>query len=300
MAKQSALTTAIDIQRGYLSVIRFDRGMLSMQQAAVQPLPACAPGAYWNAVAGELKSIGKKIKFAGSGVICSVPCDMAVVKTLEADSGERDQDEILRWELGAGLAGAVGEYAFDFYEVDPGDQVDRRRYAAAAMRADTVGKLKKAFKSVKLNPHVIDIDLFALTNVFQMNYRDRLSGASILVHGEPNCTKAVLIRDSSYVDCGVFGFDFFERGATDYIAALNSEASRLAAGCGVAQGGAGVYLAGSLFTDGRFAASVASGVQGCEVLDPFKSVHCDDERIKTHAPQLAVAVGLALRGDEAV
>jgi Tfp pilus assembly PilM family ATPase len=301
MAKNAPITTAVDLQRGYICVICFDRRALSVRQADIRSLPMHDPAGYWSAIAAELKAVGKDIRFAGSDVICSIPCDMAVVKTLEADSGERDQDEILRWELEAGLTGAISEYNYDFYEVDPGDQIDCRRYVAAALRADTLDKLKKAFKGVKLNPYIIDIDLFALTNVYRLNYNDRLSGVSVLVHGELNCTKMALIRDSSYVGCGIFNFDFFERGEADYIATLNSEASRLMAACGVQPGGgAGVYLAGSVFTDGQIAASVMSGVPGCEILDPFKNLPYEADMDKAYSPQLAVAVGLALRGDEAI
>jgi Tfp pilus assembly PilM family ATPase len=148
-----------------------------------------------------------------------------------------------------------------------------------------------------MRPYIIDIDLFALTNVFRSNYHDRLSDTSILVHGESKCTKMVLVRDSSYIGSGVFDFDFFERGEADYIAALNSEVARLTAGCGVTQGGASVYLAGALFTDVQFTEAVVAGVQKCERLDPFKNILCEDERLKAYAPHLAVAVGLALRGD---
>jgi len=303
MAKNSG-TYGLDIQRDYICVAQFSPRDTSVQQVAIQPLiVGGGSSGFWDAVAGELRGLRKKIRFTEVDVVCSLPCDMVVVKSLEAESDERDQQDILRWELAMSLIGHADDYACDFYEVNPGREAYRRKYLAVAVRKESLSKLRKVMQGIKLNPYIVDIDLFALNEVFEANYRDKLGGASILVHGEHQRTKMILVNNSSYVDYGVVDFDTDVRGTDDYIAALKAEIARLSsANSDVLQGEVAVYLAGSLFTDRRFAKSVLGNVPQCEILDPFKKVVCaagmDSEQLKMYSPQLAVAVGLALRGEE--
>ena len=306
MAK-SAGTNGLDIQRDYICVAQFSSREGSVRQVAVQPLPAGADvdgDSFWDAVSQELRGIKKNIRFSGVNAVCSLPCDMAVVKTLEAESDDRDQDEILRWELEASLLGPAAGYVYDFYEVDPGNQADRRRYLAAAVRRESLAKLKKAVRGIGLNPYIVDIDLFALTGAFQSNYRERLSEASILVHGELRRTKMILVSNSSYVNYAVADFDAGASAVAGYASMLRDESARLLDASGLSGGdGAAVYLAGSVFTDRQFAADVMEAFPRSEMLDPFRKVACaagiEEDKPKEYAPQLAVAVGLALRGDEA-
>ncbi|MCL2183132.1 MAG: pilus assembly protein PilM [Chitinispirillia bacterium] len=316
MAK-SIGTNGIDIQRNYLCVVQYSSRDASVRQVAIQPLPVSADlsagsstAAYWDAVTAGLRVIRRNMRFAGSDAACSLPCDMAVARALEAESDEPDQTEALRWELEASLGGPVSGYAYDFYEVDPGHLVDRRRYIAAAVRTEAISKLNKAVKAAKLRAPLIDIDLFALTHTFQANYRERLGEASILVHGELHRTKLILVYNSSYVDHRVADFNVEGRGAAEYAAMLRYEASLLmASGASVTSiandgDGAAMYLAGALFTDRAILTALLGALPRCEMLDPFRKVVCavpgmESEEVRTtHSPQLAVAVGLALRGEE--
>ncbi|MDR0331367.1 MAG: pilus assembly protein PilM [Chitinispirillales bacterium] len=299
---KSAGTNGIDIQRDYLCAAQYSPQEMAVRQVVVQPLASESPEEFWESVSHELSGLRKKVKFAGSKVVCSVPCDMAVVKTLEAESDERDQGAILRWELEASLLGGIGEYAYDFYEVDPGNVVERRRYLAAALRKETLAKLKKAVKRTKLDPYIVDIDLFALTNVFQANYREQSGGAAVLVLGERRRTKMILVNNSSYADSGVVEYDVRERGADGYAAELRDEVARLVS-ANLGGASAAVYLAGSLFADSAIAASALGAVAGSEMLNPFRKLQCaaeiDASQLAAYSSQLAVSVGLALRGEEA-
>jgi Tfp pilus assembly PilM family ATPase len=303
MAK-SAGTNGLDIQRDYICFAQYSPQDMAVRQVAVQPFSADGSGGFWGAVSAQLASLRRKVKFAGSDVVCSLPCDMAVVRTLEAESDERDQDGILRFELAAGLLGDIGEYAFDFYEVDPGGMADMRKYLAAALRKETLAKLRKAVRGAKLNPYIVDVDVFALTNVFQANYRDLFTGAAVLALGEHRRTKLVLVSNTSYIDYGVVEYDVDERGADGYVEAFNGEVWRLAsANSAFLQGvSAPVYLAGGLFADRDFSASVRAGVPKSGMLNPFRKLQCtagmDASQLEANACRIAVSVGLALRGEE--
>jgi len=301
---KAAGTNGLDIQRDYICVAQYSPQDMAVRQIAVQPLSHEGAGDFWDAVSFELSGLRKKVKFAGSDVVCSVPCDMTVVRTLEAESDELDQNEVLRFELGVGLLGGIGEYAYDFYEVEPGNTADLRRYLGAALRKETLAKLKKVVKSAKLNPYIVDVDIFALTNVFQANYRDVFTGAAVLVLGEHRRTKLILVSNTSYIDYGVVEYDVDERGAGGYVAALGGEVGRLVSGNASFLRGTvpPVYLAGGLFADSVVASKACSGISKGEMLNPFRKIQCaagmDAAQIEANACRLAVSVGLALRGEE--
>jgi Tfp pilus assembly PilM family ATPase len=294
----------LDIQREYVSVVQIDLSDNTVQQIAIQPLSVSDSGdSYWEAVSGELKSLKKNYRFSRAEAVCSIPSDLSVIKVLEVESDEREQHSILRWELGAHLMGSIEDYAFDFYEVAPGMQTEYRRYLAAAVRKESVAKLKKAVKGIKLNPIIMDLDLFSLTNVFAVNYRERLTGASILVHGENTRTKMVLVNNNSFVDYAIVDFEADADNKTEYVKMLAAQIAHLSAeNSSVMNGEASVYLAGSLFSNSQFATALVQGVSRCELLNPFRNLTCtaniDEAQLKTYSSQLAVAVGLALRGDE--
>jgi Tfp pilus assembly PilM family ATPase len=308
-------TNGLDIQRNYICMAQYSSRDVSVVNISLVPLPVSADlaagldtGNYWDAVAEELRRIRKKVRFSGTDVACSLPCDMVVARALEAESDEPDQAAALRWELEASLPAPASEYVFDFYEVDPGRSVDCRRYVAAAVRVEAMARLNKALKGAKLNPAIIDIDLFALTHTFRANYRERLGEVSILVHGELRRTKMVLVYNSSYVDHRIVDFDAEGRGQADYAAMLRAESAQLmssgTAVCDISNegDGAALYLAGALFADRAFSTELIGTLPRCEMLDPFRKVGCnagmDNEQKMTYSPQVAVAVGLALRGEE--
>ena len=303
MSKLSGIN-GLDIQRDYISAAQVDLSDNSVQQITIQPLSVSDDeGSYWEAVSGELKSLKKKYRFSRAEVACSIPSNLSVIKVLEVESDEREQHSILRFELSANLMGPIEDYVFDFYEVAPGLQTDYRRYLAAAVRKESVAKLRKAVKGVKLSPVIMDLDLFCLTNVFAVNYRERLSDASILVHGESLRTKMVLVNNNSFVDYAIVDFEADADNKAEYVKMLAAQIAHLSAeNSGVMSGEASVYLAGSLFSNSQFAAALLNGVSRCELLNPFRNLTCtaaiDEEQLKTYSSQLAVAVGLALRGDE--
>jgi Tfp pilus assembly PilM family ATPase len=301
---KAAGTNGLDIQRDYICVAQYSPQDMAVRQIAVQPLSHEGAGDFWDSVSFELSGLRKKVKFAGADVVCSVPCDMAVVRTLEAESDELDQNEVLRFELGVGLIGGIGEYAYDFYEVEPGNTPDLRRYLGAALRKETLAKLKKVVKGAKLNPYIVDVDIFAITNVFQANYRDVFTGAALLVLGEHRRTKLILVSNTSYIDYGVVEYDVDERGIGGYVSALSGEVGRLVSvNASFLRGTVPpVYLAGGLFADKDVVSKACSGVSKCEMLNPFRKIQCaagmDAAQLEANSCRLAVSVGLALRGEE--
>ncbi|MFP4162909.1 MAG: type IV pilus biogenesis protein PilM [Chitinispirillaceae bacterium] len=304
--KMSASTNGLDIQKNYISIAQYAPLDSSVLQVAIQPLSVDEfEGGFWESVAEELKNIKKIFRFGTSDVVCSLLSEQAVIKTLQVESDELEPQDVLNWELGQHLVGSADEYAFDFQEIASGFGDEYRRYLAAAVRMEAVAKLRKTVKSVKLNPLVIDLDLFALVNAFEANYPERLSETAVLVHGEDDCTRLVLTTNGTFIDYSVFDFNADEQDETFFCEKLRQESDRLVSVNAdvLEDGNVTTFFAGSLFSNQQFSSSIVDSISQSELLNPFRKITCsigvDDEQLKTYSSQLAVSVGLALRGDEA-
>ncbi|MFW6244284.1 MAG: type IV pilus biogenesis protein PilM, partial [Fibrobacterota bacterium] len=302
----SASTNGLDIQKNYISIAQYAPLDSAVLQVAIQPLSVDEfEGNFWDTVAEELKNMKKIFRFGTPDVVCSLISEQAVIKTFQVESDEADQQEVLNWELEHHLAGSANEYAYDFQEIASGLQEVNRRYLAAAVRQEAVAKLRKTIRSVKLNPLVIDLDLFALVNVFEANYSERLSETAVLVHAEDTCTRLVLTNNGSFIDYAVFDYSADEQNEQLFCEQLRQESDRLVSVNSdfLTEGQVATFFAGSLFADQQFSPSVLNSIARSELLNPFRKISCtigvDDEQLKTYSSQLAVAVGLALRGDEA-
>lgn len=303
----SASTNGLDIQKNYISIAQFAPEDNAVLQVAIQPLTDEDDEeiGFWGTVAQELKNLKKLFRFNSSNVVCSLSSEQAVIKAIQVENDEEDQQQILNWEFAHHLAGSMDEYACDFQEMASGMQMEYRHYLAAAVRQEAVARLRKTIKSVKLNPFIIDLDLFALVNVFEANYPDRISDASVLVHAENECTRVVLTNSGSFIDYGSFEFSEEAQDETAFCSLLQRETARLLSANTefVPQGAVCTYLAGSLFANQQFASAVLGKMSQSELLNPFRKITCrvevDAEQLKTYSSQLAVSVGLALRGDEA-
>lgn len=286
----------LDIQRTYVSAVRIDLRTNAATHAATMSLAAAAPGGYWDAVSKAVKKMQKQMSFKGKNAICALPLDNAVVKIIEAPGSAAKAQTMLTWELETNLFGPINEYFCDFYEVDK----LLHKYAAVAARKEAVAAVCKVVRNVNLEPRIIDLDLFALARAFHFNYKDKHDTPAALVHGEGGCTKIVLVQGATYIDHIVRDIDTTEIGGGDYAAMLAGEIDKLVSrNDGVSKEGMGIFLAGSLFTEGK---SIGE-IDGAMIFDPFRILNAptlDNTLLNTYGPQLAAAVGLSLRGSEEV
>jgi len=300
--------SGFDIQKEYFTIAQYNPQDFAVGLVAIQPVSLERPLRDWEIITDELKALKKTFTFSNRDIVSSVASEHAIVMNIGVEKDEEDIRDALEWELSQQIVGSVDEYAFDYFETNSKDQDDIRQYLVAAYRVDVVEDMVNALKSVKLNPVVVDIDVFALINVFVVNYRDVIDKPAILIHGESDRTKLVLTMNGMYVDFETYDSANESFDASSYIGQIETVAQKLLARNRTQTGPASLgsvsaYLCGSLFSRSEYLDTFLGrqSIQA-ELLDPFKKVGChigvEDEQLKNYAPRLAIAVGLALRGND--
>jgi Tfp pilus assembly PilM family ATPase len=294
----------LDLQKEYLSVVLY-----FAEQRAVSPIilkqlspPATTDTEVWNLWETELKNIKGQLKHYASSVMCSIPADFAVIKLCSLDADEIDPREVLEWELSQQIIGSVDDYMFDFEETSAGTAADIKRYLVAAYRKDYVDRLTGMIKKIKLEPRVVDLDIFGLVNTFEANYPEKTDVPVLLIHCENRMIKLVISRGGSFLDyhCLEHTAPFLD--PEQYSTALSAEIDRFRQMSPHGAEGRDIYLTGSFLKSAENRSTVMQAIKNAEILNPFKEIKCqlegiDENQLLEHSTQLAVATGLSLRSE---
>ena len=302
MKKNTQFINSIDIQKEYLSIVKYSPQDNAVVLMAIQPMATGGVDTIWSRTSTALHELKTKYKFTSPEIICSIPAEFAFVKRLVVDKTIAKSPEMLEWEFSQHLLGSMEEYAVDFQYDGIYQSQQCGEYLAVAYRKENLDHLLSALKILKLKPQVVDLDMFAIVNVFEANYKDRISEPVILVHSEGGKTKILLTQDGCFIDTHIFESEneqsdsvmYAERFAEELNSFVKYNSTRLTQS-------ASLFFTGSLFSDQEFFNAVVSKTGYGELLNPFREIGCrvgtaSDQM--TYAPQLAVAVGLALRGYE--
>jgi Tfp pilus assembly PilM family ATPase len=303
MKNNSQFINGLDIQKEYLSIVQYSPKEKAVVLVAIQPMAAGDTDTIWSRTSKALLELKSKFKFSSQDIICSVPADYAFVKRLAVDDTTSKSEEMLEWELSQHLLGSLDDYVVDFQKDGIFGQQEQMEYLAVAYRKDNLDSVLAALKTSKLKPAVVDIDLFAIANVFEYNYRDRLSEPVMLVHAESGKTKVLLTQAGQFIDTHIFECENEQSEPSLYAERFASEIN------GFAQFNTSrllkpptLYFTGSIFGTQNFVDAVVERVGYGELLNPFREIGCrvgtENNQIMAYAAQLSVAVGLALRGYE--
>jgi Tfp pilus assembly PilM family ATPase len=294
----------IELGKDALNIVHYLPDKDTVTSVAIQPLSDSALP-WWDSVRVELKptlraaiSDGRTLK--GATAVCSLPAENAVVTRLMVDTNEPSPASILRWEMRHQVVGALEDYVFDFQKmaaVRPGPTVS---YLASACRGAWAGKVRSLLRAHGLVPHVLDLDVFAIINAFEANYRDMMSTPAILVLGGEQITKIILTWNGNLVDYEQCKFSPDTQEPEEYVRQVKTAIERLQASYPslASRGPIPMLASGSIFTWQAVAAACFHAFTQMQVLNPFRNIACtavSESELRLHAPRLGVAVGLAVR-----
>lgn len=303
MAKPHGIC-GLELGKDALCIVHYLPKEETVTSVAIQPLDD-SPLPWWDAVKSEIRPLLRDIRsngrsLSGEPAVCSLPAEHATVSRLMVDTGEPDVSSVLKWELSHQLAGPIDQYAYDFQKMSAVRPGPVASYLAAAYRSSWVGRVRSMLRTQHLIPRVLDLDVFALVNVYEVNYRDQISAPAFLVLGSAQCTKVILTWNGSIVDFEFFRFSPESQDVDQYVQTLTGVMERLRASYPtlVSRGALPVYSSGVVFTWDEYAAASSSAIPSMQMLNPFRSVGCTglpESQLRTNGPRLAVAVGLAIR-----
>jgi Tfp pilus assembly PilM family ATPase len=303
MKSTTASVCGLDLQRDYFSIVQYSKeeGAVTLL-SIVSPFTEETDGDGWKTWKNELKKNRGRLLSYSPSVACSMPSEYAVIKRIAVDADEQNIDETIRWELGQQIVGSLDEYVFDYEEIPGAPEAATRKYLVVAYRRELVNKMAGIVRGVKMDPRVVDLDIFGLMNAFEANYKDKKDRPSLLIHSELETTKFVLTQNGGFRDYHCFEHKTGAIDAAGFAVVLSAEIDRFLAGTGKVDGSIGIYVSGSYFQQSASRNAFFEKVPGAEALNPFREIKCqmaiEEERFLEYSMQLAVAVGLALRGSE--
>ena len=297
MKSRSDTVNGLDIGSAYICWARGMQRDRLIANVGIQPLSTAHPDWLSNVKDG-LAELVAAVKPGREDAVVSLPAEFALLKKIRMDAAEPDHDAVIEWELSQQVAGSIDEYSWD--KESTGEEGSYSNYLVAGYRTKMVERLQSICKSSKVSIAAVDIDLFALVNVFEMNYAERLDEPAALVLIDLQRTKIALVRKGTLVDTEFFEHSPDMSAVNTYAAALSRAVGRLTEFNALAAAPP-VFLAGCGLMQEGLAVSLIDALPGSDVLYPFRTVTCNvamtDEELRTYSPQLAVAVGLALTPD---
>jgi Tfp pilus assembly PilM family ATPase len=304
MAKKIESITGMSVTADAICMARMLIDERQIGNISIQPVDERS-GDIWESAAPALKQLVRAAKLGGENVVCSLPGEFAVIRRFSIEAEEPDAEAALEWEFCQNILGPRDEFTADYEEITPSPEPGRRSYLMAGYRSEAVESIKQLAKSARLNPAVLDLDVFAIINVYEANYREggKIKPA-MCVLADYAMSKCILTADGRYVDMEIIRHSGESQSADTYASMLEKALARLIA-CNpgfVPRTETVIMLSGSLFSQSEFTEQVKSFVPGAETLYPFRTVKCGtgmpEEQLRKYSPYLAVAVGLALRGGE--
>jgi len=303
MKTKSRYISGLDIQKDYISIAQYSPEESAVLLIAIQPVSQESKGSgFWENSIEELKSLKGKFKFHSPELVISVPSEYAVVKRIQTDIDEKSPGELVKWELEQNLNDSINEYMLDYQELTIVSDKSLKEYLAVAYRRESIEPVFGILKNLKLKPVILDLDIFALINVFEANYEEFLSLPVIIVYGEMEKTKLILSLNGEFIDFQCFEYKYGALEPGMYSQKVLKEISRILYINGYELKSTKLFLCGSVFSQIEYADSIFNQTNNGELLNPFRKIACrvgiDDERLKTYIPQLSVSVGLAIRGND--
>lgn len=303
MKKASKIISGLDIQSEYMSVAQYSHDENAVLLVAIQPVSLTGGADIGEQLSDDIKELKTNFKFSSPDIVCSIPSECAIIKRLPVEIDEENPDEVLEWELSQQVIGSIDEYVFDFQEIGLRND-NAKDYLTVAYRKDIIDGIVAKFKGVKLNPYIVDLDIFALVNVFEANYRDRIANPALIIHGENDKTKLVLTANGNFIDHECFDYANGSLEVRSYIERLRNETDRFLGlnSSAIENSSVNLFLTGALFGQPGYSDGVIATFGNGELLNPFRKIGCrvgvDEEKMQSYMTQLAVAVGLAYRGND--
>lgn len=300
MASPRNTIGGLDINRTDICYTRCLPESRLIANVCIQPLEIDAED-YWGTVNSAFDDFLKEFKIPGENIVSSLPGEYAIIKKIVLESDVDEINDAIEWELSQQIIGSIDDYVYDYQRLTDTPDENFQNFLVVGYRNAAIDRMTKLLKSKKLNPIIIDLDIFALINVYEINYDDKLTIPALIIFSDALKTKLILTVNGNFVDIEIFDHTEEIQTIEHFISTLNVNIKKLFAnntGFGDI-GGIQSYLTGSYFSKPETAEAVLGKLKNCEVLFPFRKITCsagmEDDKLREFSPQLAVSVGLALR-----
>ncbi len=307
MTKKTPSIVALELSRSFLKLVEFlpDENQISM--VAIKPLDA----ARWdddNYLAEQVKaSIVKHVTETSSDLVTAMFSENAIIRVVDVPNTEDNIGDAIQWEMEQYLIHPPSEYLIDFQSLGSNQDGTAQTYLAAAFRRSEVERYTRIMESSGYSVAVMDLDVFAVQNIFEVNYKEMLGQKTFLIKADSHVIKCIRTQNSQYLgfESTVVDSSFMNSAAEakeDIVLGLVHQVRAALDNAQDAWGGVDqIVLCGDLALDREFREQLEANMPMDVLhLNAFKEINfaLSPEKSAVFMPsasQCAGAVGLALR-----
>jgi type IV pilus assembly protein PilM len=298
---------ALELSRSDLKLVEFLPSENKIFKVAVKPLD----DSRWDDdayLADQIKSaIAKHVEHPDADLVTSMSGEHAVIRQIEVPNSEDNVVDAVQWELEQYLIHPLEEYLVDWQALGPNQDETARIYLAAAYRKEEVLRVQRIMEQSGCSLAVMDLDVFAAQNVFEINYPEKARLKTFIIKADAHMVKCIRTQNGFFL-----GFESAQ--VPQSLLSLAGEAkagivadlvARIRAALDKAHDAWGgvdeIVLCGDLALDNGFREMLEANMPiPVTHLNAFKEIVFTQDAgpsdvFMPSAPQFAGAVGLALR-----
>src|SRR5690606_17584759 len=231
----------------------------------------------------------------------------ALIRQIEIPDSEDNIIDAIHWEMEQYLFHPLEEYVLDFQALGPNREETAKAYLVAAFRRSEVVRFQGIMERSGCKLAVMDLDIFAAQNVFEINYPEKLPLKTFLIKADSHVVKCIRFRNGQFLSFETVPVnDAFITSGGEYksdlvLGLVNQVRASLERAQDAWEGVDQIVLCGDLSLDDEFREMLEANLPA-EIthLNAFKEITFALSPEKSavfmpSAPQCAGAVGLALR-----
>jgi type IV pilus assembly protein PilM len=174
---RSADPIALDIGSTFIKLVQIkgSRGNYQLTKFGMAPLPpeVIVEGAVMDAgrVVEAIKELLSSQRVKTKEVVLSVSGSSVIIKRIAvADMSDEELSESIKWEAEQYIPFSIDDVNVDFQKIGPGAQEGQADVLLVAVKKDKINDYVNLVKEAGLEPVVLDVDAFALANMYELNY----------------------------------------------------------------------------------------------------------------------------------
>lgn len=202
MAKKNSSVVALELSRSFLKLVEFLPAENQISMVAIKPLDAArwTDDAY---LAEQVKhSIAKHVSDPEADLVTSMSGEHAVIRQVEIPNSEDNIIDAIQWEMEQYLVNPLEDYLVDYQSLGSNQDETGRLYLCAAYRKHEVLRVQNIMEQSGCSLAVMDLDVFAAQNVFEINYPEKMPLKTFIIKADANMVKCMRTQNGFFL-----GFD---------------------------------------------------------------------------------------------
>ncbi len=196
---------ALDIGSTFIKLVKLKGANRNYQleKFGMAPLPpeAIVEGAVMDAgrVVEAIKELLAAQKVSTKEAVISVSGSSVIIKRVSvADMSDEELAESIKWEAEQYIPFSIDDVNVDFQKLGPGAAEGQADVLLVAVKKDKINDYVNLVKEAGLEPVVLDVDAFALANMYELNY-DMETGITALLNIGASVMNINILKDGTSI-----------------------------------------------------------------------------------------------------